>query len=65
VQAASTRIHGPHGQYIENIHLEPYKSEEHFWDELYANKYSAIFDKAQAFLRATGPATDDVIVFIS
>jgi histone deacetylase HOS3 len=65
VQAASTNIHGPHGQYITNIHLEPYNSEEHFRDELYAKKYSRIFDRAEKFLAATGSNADDVIVFIS
>jgi histone deacetylase HOS3 len=67
VQAASTSIHGPHGQFIENIHLEPYTSEEHFWD-LYKKRYSMLFDKAASFLAATGGGNardDDVAVFIS
>lgn len=57
-------IHGPHGQYVENIHLEPYTSEEEF-DSLYHNKYSHLLRKARDFIDATGGAKDDTLVFIS
>ena len=64
VQAASTAIRGPHGQYIENIHLEPYTTDEHFWGDLYPNKYSKLLDRAEAFIQETGGVKDDTLVFI-
>ncbi|PPQ77079.1 hypothetical protein CVT25_014892 [Psilocybe cyanescens] len=65
VQAASVSLHKSHGQYIENIHLETYTSEDHFWDVLYKEKYSKLLDKARDFLNDTGGPGDDVLVFIS
>ncbi|KAF9018619.1 Arginase/deacetylase [Hymenopellis radicata] len=65
VQAASVSLHGSHGQYIENVHLQTYESEAHFFDELYARKYRTVFDKAQDFLDSTGGPGDDVLFFIS
>ncbi|KAF4562594.1 Histone deacetylase HD type 1 [Pleurotus pulmonarius] len=65
VQAASVSIHGNHGQHIENIHLEEYTSEDHFWNDLYPNRYKRLFTKAQQFLDTTGGPGDDVMVFIS
>lgn len=64
VQAASTSIHGPHGQYIENIHLERYESNEQFFAEVYP-KYLRLISRAETFLGETGGADDDVMVFIS
>lgn len=63
VQAASTSIHGPHGQYIENIHLQKYDSLAHFWDDLYP-RYLALLRRARDFLDETGGPGDDVIIFI-
>ncbi|EIN12906.1 Arginase/deacetylase [Punctularia strigosozonata HHB-11173 SS5] len=65
VQAASTSVHGPHGQYIENIHLQPYSTDEHFWDVLYPQRYSAIFQRAEQFVQETGGGGKDVLIFIS
>ncbi|KAF8120660.1 histone deacetylase domain-containing protein [Boletus edulis] len=62
VQAASTSIHGPHGQYIENIHLQRYDSEAQFWDVLYP-QYLNLLHRARDFLD-DGPG-DDAIIFIS
>ena len=64
MQAASVSIHKAHGQYIENIHLETYTSEEHFWDVLYKQKYNKLLIKAQEFLDHTGGPGDDVMFFI-
>jgi hypothetical protein len=64
VQAASVSIHKSHGQYIENVHLQTYTSEEHFWDVLYKNEYSKLLDRAQDFLDDTGGPGDDVLIFI-
>ncbi|KAJ7064271.1 Arginase/deacetylase [Mycena amicta] len=65
VQAASTSLRGPHGQYIENVHLQEYTSPEHF-DKLYEEEYSKILRRATDFLdnKSTGK-DDDVLVFIS
>ncbi|KAL0961225.1 hypothetical protein HGRIS_006192 [Hohenbuehelia grisea] len=65
VQAASTSIHGNHGQFIENIHFEEYSSDDHFWNDLYKNRYARLISKAQQFLDQTGGPGDDVLVFIS
>ncbi|KAF8625944.1 hypothetical protein AX17_006670 [Amanita inopinata Kibby_2008] len=65
VQAASVSIHKAHGQYIENIHLEPYTSEQQFRDVLYKKKYSRLLKKAEEFLTDTGGPGDDVLIFIS
>ncbi|KAF8550211.1 Arginase/deacetylase [Imleria badia] len=64
VQAASTSIHGAHGQYIQNIHLERYDSETHFWDGPYP-RYLTLLHRARSFLDETGGPGDDVIIFIS
>lgn len=63
VQAASTSIHGPHGQYIENIHLERYSSEAQFWEVLYP-RYLTLLYRARNFLDETGGPGDDVIIFV-
>ena len=64
VQAASVSIHGPHGQFIENVHLEPFESEEQFWDVHYRGAYSKLLSKAEDFVKNTGGASDDTLVFI-
>lgn len=64
MQAASVSIHGPHGQFVENIHLEPYTTEDHFFSDLYKNKYSRLLKKARDFIGATGGVKDDTLVFI-
>ncbi|KAG5653747.1 hypothetical protein H0H81_010834 [Sphagnurus paluster] len=64
VQAASVSLHESHGQYIENVHLQPYDSAQHFW-ELYDQQYSKILHKAEAFFDSTGGPGDDAVVFIS
>jgi len=65
LQAASVSIHGPHGQYIENVHFEPFESEEQFWDVHYRETYSKLLSRAEGFVKSTGGASDDIVVFIS
>lgn len=65
VQAASVSIHGPHGQYIENIHLEKYASSEDFFDRLYEGVYKKLLTKAEQFVKETGGSGNDTLVFIS
>ncbi|KIW20234.1 hypothetical protein PV08_00809 [Exophiala spinifera] len=50
VQKASLCIENAHGQSIWNVHLEPWKSLEEFW-QLYESKYTILLDKARIFLR--------------
>lgn len=64
VQAASVSIHGPHGQYIENVHLEPFESEEQFWNVHYRGAYSKLLNKAEDFVKSTGGTSEDTLVFI-
>lgn len=67
VQAASTNLSGAHGQYIENIHLEPYSSEEDFFIRLYPAYHQRLFGGAVSFLeRTSGPhsSADDTMIFI-
>ncbi|KAF2864392.1 Arginase/deacetylase, partial [Piedraia hortae CBS 480.64] len=49
VQAASLCIEYAHGQNIWNVHLQPWKTEEEFW-QLYEGRYRIIIDKARIFL---------------
>ena len=63
IQAASVSLHGPHGQYIENVHLLPYESEADFWSRLYPGPYSRLLEKAEAFLKDTA-ASGEAMVFI-
>ncbi|KAK0455328.1 histone deacetylase domain-containing protein [Desarmillaria tabescens] len=65
VQAASVSIHGAHGQYIENVHLQTYESQEHFFNVLYPQRYAGILRKAEQFLDETGGPGDDILFFIS
>lgn len=46
---ASTCIHSAHGQSIWNVHLEPWRTHEEFF-ELYEKRYTIILEKARAFL---------------
>ncbi|KAL4081007.1 arginase deacetylase [Scleroderma citrinum] len=64
VQAASTSIHGAHGQHIENIHLQRYDTSEHFWDVLYPT-YLTLLQRARDFLDNTGGPGDDILILIS
>ncbi|KAL2803238.1 histone deacetylase domain-containing protein [Aspergillus granulosus] len=50
VRNASVCIEKAHGQSIWNVHLEPWKTEQEFW-ELYATRYSVLIDRARAFLK--------------
>lgn len=50
VKNASLCIENAHGQSIWNVHLQPWKSENEFWD-LYENKYSVLLEKTRNYLR--------------
>ncbi|KYG43585.1 hypothetical protein M433DRAFT_26037 [Acidomyces richmondensis BFW] len=50
VQAASLCVENAHGQSVWNVHLQPWKTEDEFW-ELYETRYKILFEKAKVFLR--------------
>lgn len=50
VRNASVCIEKAHAQSIWNVHLEPWKTEQDFW-ELYSTKYTILIEKARAFLK--------------
>ncbi|KAL8933027.1 MAG: hypothetical protein Q9216_006556 [Gyalolechia sp. 2 TL-2023] len=51
VRSASLCLENAHGQTIWNVHLQPWKTDEEFW-ELYQTRYTAILSKARSFLRS-------------
>lgn len=51
VKNASLCIENAHGQSIWNVHLQPWKSEQEFW-ELYETKYSVLLEKTRSYLRS-------------
>lgn len=50
VQNASLCIDNAHGQSIWNVHLQPWKTIDEFWN-LYNTRYSVLLEKARSFLR--------------
>lgn len=64
IRDASLSIHDAHGQYIENIHLQPYASEQDFHDDLYDSTYSPLFKKAHAFVKSTGSTPAKTLIII-
>ena len=71
VQAASLCIDNAHGQSIWNVHLQPWKTEEEFWD-LYETRYKVLLEKARGFLQhhtsrlhAEGKVQPKSAIFIS
>ncbi|KAI9051747.1 hypothetical protein LZ554_004787 [Drepanopeziza brunnea f. sp. 'monogermtubi'] len=50
VKNASLCIENAHGQSIWNVHLQPWKSENEFW-ELYETRYSILLEKTKNYLR--------------
>lgn len=51
VKNASLCIENAHGQTVWNVHLQEWKTEQEFW-ELYETKYSVLFEKTKAYLKA-------------
>ena len=72
VQNASLCIENAHGQTIWNTHLQPWKMESEFW-HLYDTRYSALIEKARAFLlhhsmkcrQSASPQSPKAAIFIS
>ncbi|OCF31780.1 histone deacetylase HOS3 [Kwoniella heveanensis BCC8398] len=53
-----------HGQYIENIHLQPYEDEADFYARIYP-LYLALLEKARVFMQQTEADPSRTIVLIS
>ncbi|BGP04539.1 histone deacetylase [Rhodotorula toruloides] len=51
VAAASTNLAGGHGQWISNVHLEPWHDEQHFHNELYPGYREGLLGRAEEFCR--------------
>ena len=66
IQAASTTLSGAHGQYIENVHLESYTSDEDFFSRLYPIYHERLLGGATRFLKKTGElsSSDETMVFV-
>ncbi|GAA5873089.1 hypothetical protein JCM3774_000337 [Rhodotorula dairenensis] len=62
VAAASLVLTGGHGQYISNVHLEPWESETDFHERLYPEYRRGLLDKAREFVRLTGPGEGEEAV---
>ncbi|KAG8968693.1 hypothetical protein FRC03_006440 [Tulasnella sp. 419] len=65
VRDASVSLHNAHGQFIENVHLESYVTEEDFHNNLYSNSYSRLIEKARAFFRVTQASPENSLLIIS
>lgn len=63
IRDASVNLAG-HGQYIQNIHLQPYSSEEDFYERIYP-LYLALLEKALVFMRETEADPERTVLFIS
>ncbi|KAI1618167.1 histone deacetylase HOS3 [Exophiala viscosa] len=71
VRNASLCIENAHGQSIWNVHLEPWRTYEEFW-QLYEARYTVLLEKARKFLRhhttrlrASGNQAPKAAIFIS
>ncbi|KWU42093.1 Arginase/deacetylase, partial [Rhodotorula sp. JG-1b] len=53
VAAASLSLNGGHGQYISNVHLEPWDSEVDFHERLYPKYREGLVERAEDFVRLT------------
>ncbi|TGZ78430.1 Arginase/deacetylase [Ascodesmis nigricans] len=49
IRNASINLEGAHNQWIRNIHLTPYTTNDEFWD-LYNSRYSGLITSARRFL---------------
>ncbi|GAA5997365.1 histone deacetylase [Rhodotorula paludigena] len=68
VQAASLNLAGGHGQWISNVHLEPWSTEEEFYRELYPKYRDGLLGSAEEFCRrAPGgiEASDKTLLIVS
>ncbi|KAJ4264988.1 histone deacetylase [Fusarium torreyae] len=50
VRSASICINNAHGQTVWNVHLDPWKTEDEFW-QLYETRYTVLLDKVRNYLK--------------
>lgn len=65
VRDASVNLAGGHGQWIANIHLQPWDDEIDFFERLYPRYRSGLLDAAERFCSETASAPDKTLVIIS
>ena len=63
IHDASLQLHGTDGEWIHNVHIMQYRNEPEFWKH-YKERYTSLFSRAEQFIKSTGGAGDDVMVFI-
>ncbi len=63
IKDASVSLAG-HGQYIENIHLEPYADEQDFYERLYEGYVRGLLGKAKKFLEETEASGERTVILI-
>ncbi|GAA6059615.1 hypothetical protein JCM10212_005114 [Sporobolomyces blumeae] len=65
ISAASLNISGGHSQYISNVHLEPYSTEDDFQARLWETYWRGLGGKAEEFLEKTFAQDDETLVIVS
>lgn len=66
IAAASVNISGGGGgQYVTNVHLEPYADLRDFHDTLYPSYRNALFSSAARFFQKTDAKPEESLVFVS
>jgi histone deacetylase HOS3 len=59
------RIDGAHGQYISNVHLEPYTSVAQFHSDVYPKYHDGLIGAAASFLKKTAADPGQTLFLIS
>ncbi|GJE96971.1 arginase/deacetylase [Phanerochaete sordida] len=62
--AASLSVQGEGGQWIENIHLQPYASDDEFWAH-YEDRYVGLIERAEQFIAQTQAKPEKTMVLMS
>lgn len=65
VRDASVNVLGGHGQWIANVHLQPWSDEEDFFGRLYPTYREGMLGAARRFCEETGSTPGKTLVFIS
>lgn len=56
-------MQGTDGQWIENIHMQPYETEDKFWTD-YRKRYSMLIARATEFVQKTKAKDTQVMVLM-
>lgn len=65
VRDASVNLVGGHGQWIANVHLQPWTDEADFFNRLYPRYKEGLFEAARRFCEETESRPDRTLVMIS